>query len=333
MASRCFGVMPPKAMFGRSWCYIHIQWMTLYSVGARAYSGTADGPIKALMADQITIGGNLSKAYHDEVRHYTAAKYQSQGSWVAVTQQGATYDLSVSANTSMLIDDGLLLNHALGAGKDTVLAKDLVFRHIDGGLGWDTFVLHRDFSGGVFTLSDCVSNARGVSGDAMADARVNAHGYHRLMGFEKLDFSQSTAKQSITIHAMDVDQLAEKNLVGDPNRAANTSNLYALLGANDHMVANGFANFTRGYWQDVDGLVYDRRYTQVGGSVGAGDTANLFVRGGDDAPEFGNTSTAATYTLAGASTTLNFAFNETMEVRALTANQFTVNGVEATGPP
>jgi hypothetical protein len=27
MASRCFGVMPPKAMFGRSWLYIYIQWV------------------------------------------------------------------------------------------------------------------------------------------------------------------------------------------------------------------------------------------------------------------------------------------------------------------
>ena len=211
-----------------------------------------------------------------------------------------------------------------GAGNDTVRSKDLAFRHIDGGLGFDTFALHSAFTGGVFTLTDYVSNARGTSGDSTADTRVNTNGYHRLMGFEKLDFSQSTAKQTITIAAVDVDQLAEKNLVGDPNRAANTSNLYAVLGANDYVVANGFSNFTRGYWKDADGVVYDRKYSQTGGSVGAGETANLFVRGGDDAPEFGNTATAGSYTVGAGSTTLSFAFNETMEVRALTVSNFNI---------
>lgn len=31
MANRCLGVMPPKAMFGRSWLYIRIQ-LVAYSL-------------------------------------------------------------------------------------------------------------------------------------------------------------------------------------------------------------------------------------------------------------------------------------------------------------
>jgi Ca2+-binding RTX toxin-like protein len=162
------------------------------------------------------------------------------------------------------------------------------------------------------------------------DARVNANGYHKLSGFERLEFSQNTAKQTVTIAAADVDQLAEKNLVGDPNRAANTSNLYAELGSNDHLVATGFSNNTaptRGYWKDVNGVVYDRKYSltgSAGSAIGAGDTANLFVRGGDDAPELGNTSTAGSYSTSGGSTTLSLGFNETMVVNALTAGDFSI---------
>jgi Ca2+-binding RTX toxin-like protein len=156
------------------------------------------------------------------------------------------------------------------------------------------------------------------------DARVNANGYHKLLGFEKLDFSQSTAKQTVTIAAADVDQLAEKNLEGDPNRAANTSNLYAVLDSGDYLVPTGFGAVQRGYWKDPDGGVYDRKYSVTGGSIGASDTANLFVRGGDDAPEFGNSATSAIYSTDAGSTTLTFGFNETMSVQALTAANFSI---------
>jgi Ca2+-binding RTX toxin-like protein len=156
------------------------------------------------------------------------------------------------------------------------------------------------------------------------DARVNANGYHKLQGFEKLDFSQSTAKQTVTIAAADVDQLAEKNLEGDPNRAANTSNLYAVLGDNDYLVPTGFGAVTRGYWKDSVGVVYDRKYSLTGGSLGAGETANLFVRSGDDAGEFGYTATAGTYSQGAGSTTMSFSFSEAMEVRALGAGDFSL---------
>ena len=36
MASRCLGVMPPKAMFGRSWLYIHIQFVAYSRTSSRS---------------------------------------------------------------------------------------------------------------------------------------------------------------------------------------------------------------------------------------------------------------------------------------------------------
>lgn len=310
-------------------------------IGAKNSAVTAN-PATAMLGDQIVTARYLANAARMEIEAYTAAKYGT-GALISLRIDN-TYDLTVSTVSNQIIDERLDLVGRMsadvvttagadyvstGAGNDTVRVRDLAFRYIDGGLGFDTFALHSAFTEGVFNLSDYVSNARGISGGVSGtgnadDVRVNANGYHELLGFEKLDFSQSTAKQTITVVAADVDQLAEKNLLVDPNRAANTSNLYALLGSNDYLLANGFGSFSRGYWKDADGVVYDRRYSQTGGSVGAGDTANLYVRGGDDAPELGNTASAGSYMADGGSTTLSFAFNETMDVRALTANQFNI---------
>jgi hypothetical protein len=133
-----------------------------------------------------------------------------------------------------------------------VIAKDNDFRLIDGGRGFDTWALSSSGYTGTnsIVLADHVSNARGTGSDTAANTRVNANGYHKLSGFERLDFSQNTAKQTVTIAAADVDQLAEKNLAGDPQAAANTSNLYLGLGSNDHLIPTGFANTIpqRGYW-------------------------------------------------------------------------------------
>ena len=464
----------------------------------------------AQMGDQIAVPLYLTNANRLEVETYVAAKYRSQGAFKAVTAQAQSYDLTVSASGNTLIDDGLDLRNEwgtqadqaliagadvvwMGLGKDQVWAKDLGFRQVDGGLGFDTLALHSSFAGSSFILTDYVSNSRGIgsgngggifgrsssladwnklnstatssenaasapdgtqtadqlnlthlksafdyyrnyagllantsytfsvwvklgtaanlnvtvnngaasgtiAGDAVYDAingglstatwkridhtfttdsqgqvnvhlgavisaenanvqsagsvfiwgaelnltadlppvpstqqlvddlRVNTNGYHKLQGFERLDFSQSTAKQTVTIAAADVDQLAEKNLAGDPQAAVNTSNLYVELGSNDYLVASGFANTTpvRGFWKDANGLAYDRKYSLTGGIIGAGDTANLFVRGGDDAPEFGNTSTAGSYTVGGGITTVNLNFNELMEELAPTAGDFSI---------
>jgi Ca2+-binding RTX toxin-like protein len=163
------------------------------------------------------------------------------------------------------------------------------------------------------------------------DLRVNTNGYHKLQGFEHLDFSQSTAKQTVTIAAADVDQLAEKNLAGDPQAAANTSNLYVELGSNDYLVASGFANTTavRGFWKDANGVAYDRKYSLTGGAIGAGDTANLFVRGGDDAPQvvdaIVNYAAGSAFNNGVSSTTVGLTCDEAMSGLSLTASQFSIS--------
>jgi Ca2+-binding RTX toxin-like protein len=214
-----------------------------------------------------------------------------------------------------------------GGGNDKLLAKDLNFRTLDGGAGWDTFAMHSSYTGGTFVLADYVSNARGVSGGITgngnaADIRVNANGFHKLLGFEQLDFSQSTAKQTVTIAAADVDQLAGKNTAGDPQAASNTSNLYVVLGANDYLMTTGLGSVAYGYWLDNNGMAYDRKYTVTGGTVGTNDTANLFVRHGDDAPDFGFTSTTATYAVNNNVTSFSFTLGEDMMPATLAKGDF-----------
>jgi Ca2+-binding RTX toxin-like protein len=156
------------------------------------------------------------------------------------------------------------------------------------------------------------------------DARVNSNGFHKLQGFEQLDFSQNTDKQTVTIAAADVDQLAEKNLAGDPQAAANTSNLYVELGSNDYLAPTGFGAVQYGYWKDTIGTVYDRKYSVTGGSLGASDTANLFVRYGDDAVDFSLASAPGSYSVSGNVSTLVLNFGETMQTGSLSASDFSL---------
>jgi hypothetical protein len=325
-----------------------------FMIGATRYNnGEITQALSAQYGDQIYAKGLLSFNQMMEVNVYLLKKYGGMGS-VTSYREDRNYDLAIQQTNGVLIDDILEVGDRVGndivvtagadfvntrAGNDKVYIKDLAFRHIDGGLGFDIFALHSQFTGGVFNLTDYVSNARGISGGLSGsgnadDIRVNANGYHKLLGFEQLDFSISEAKQTITIAAADADQLAEKNLAGDPNKGVNTSNLYALLGSNDRLVATGFSTQTRGFWKDINGLTYDRRFSQTGGTViGQSDTANLFVRGGDDAPEFGTTQASGSYSVAGSTTTLSFAFNEAMAQRSLTASDFSITHSGGTTVP
>lgn len=171
---------------------------------------------------------------------------------------------------------------------------------------------------------DRVSNARGDSGSASDNQRVNAAGYHGLFGFEKLDFASNVNRQFITISAADVDQLAEKNATGDPQASSHTSNLYVVLDSNDYLDAGaGFAHTPAyGYWLDGHSDAYDRRYTS---SVG-GDTVNLFVRGSDDSPDFARSLTTASFN----ATRLTIDFNEPLSsATALNPSEFYGAGVNS----
>jgi Ca2+-binding RTX toxin-like protein len=157
-----------------------------------------------------------------------------------------------------------------GAGNDNVIIKDLAFRSIDGGTGLDTLAISNDYVGtsSIF-LADFVSNARGMSGDTGADARVNAAGYHKLLGFEKLDLRQEggtlNLRQVLTATAADVDQLSEINT------------LEVLMGTSDVLTATGFTNKERGVFS-YNNSWYDTRYT----ATVSDQSVTMYSRGGDE---------------------------------------------------
>ena len=309
-------------------------------LGAQNTSGS-NRLSNAQQGDQIAVPLYLSNANRLEVEAYVAAKYRSQGSVKTVTALAQSYDLSGSDVAGVLLDDVLDLRTSLGVdadtvtlagadmvwtglGQDKVTLKNLNFRQVDGGQGFDSLTLDSSVTASTFILTDYVSNARGTSAVTADDNRVNANGYHKLQGFEKLDFSLSTTKQVVTIAAVDVDQLADKNLAGDPQAAAGTSNLYAVLGANDYITPTGFTGnggvVERGYWLDSKGTAYDRKYTATVGT----NTANLFVRHGDDAPDFGFTATVGTYAVNSNVTSLSFTLGEDMTAVTLTPADFSL---------
>jgi len=245
------------------------------------------------MGDTVLLNGATTAAWRQEVDTYIAQKYATIGKAVTATSTAtvngvstpSVYDLSAGASAQVLIDQ--VLNRqtagtsgdtvltagadwvATGAGDDTVYVKDLSFRSIDGGQGNDTLALDSSYStAGSMVLADFVSNARGMSGGLAtpnsADVRVNAAGYHKLLGFEKIDLSQSTAAQALTVDAADVNQLSDTNTLG------------VVLGSNDSITATGFtgASPTWGYY-NFNGVAYDQLW-----SVGSGaNTYSLYARG------------------------------------------------------
>ena len=252
--------------------------------------GSNDGT--GILGDQIDVTALTKLAYQQEIGAYLAAKYQSTGSVVArnAVLTNTSYDLSLSNVPGTLIDQSLQLNDARSndtvlvagadyvnsaAGDDVVKIKDLAFRHLDGGQGSDTLMLAPGFTGrSVIVLADMVSNYRGLSGSPAADNRVNDAGYHRLLGFEKIDLVQdgetSNRRQVLTVSASDVNALSE------------TNTLALRLGQEDVVKATGFANNqgVSGIYQ-VNGSWYDNRYTQTV----AGQSVNLYTSGGDRLPE------------------------------------------------
>jgi hypothetical protein len=271
-----------------------------------------------LLGDQISVSVATGDAYNQEVASYLAAKYQSTGSVVArnAVLTNTTYNLSLSAVPGTLIDQALILVDAVssdtvttagadyvntGAGNDTVLIKDLAFRHIDGGQGYDTLKLAAGFTGTTsFTLADFISNFRGMSNtgqpdiDKVNNQRVNDAGYHRLLGFEKLDFVQEgetlNRRQIVTVSASDVNLLSE------------TNTLEFNLGREDVILPVGFSTAEYGIFQ-VNGNYYDRQFTQ---SV-AGQTVNLYTSGGDRVPE------VVSFKTVGALNQIQFAFDHAMK--------------------
>jgi len=154
---------------------------------------------------------------------------------------------------------------ATGAGDDTVYPRDMNFRSIDGGQGYDSLRLGSGNTTQTMVLADHVSNARGNGADATANARVNAAGYHKLSGFEQLVLSESPTAQALTVDAADVNQLSDSNTLG------------VVLGSNDSMTTTGFDNSNASTWgyYSFNSVVYEQRWIKVDGS----NTYTLYARG------------------------------------------------------
>lgn len=246
-----------------------------------------------ILGDQIDITVATGLAYQQEIGAYLASKFQSTGSVVArnAVLTNTNYDLTVSNVPGTLIDETLMLNDIVSsdtvlvggadyvntaAGNDVVKIKDLAFRHIDGGLGYDTLMLAPGFTGhSTIVLADMASNYRGLSAtDTTGNQRVNDAGYHRLAGFEKIDLVQDgeteNRRQIVTVSASDVNSLSE------------TNTLELRLGQEDVVKGTGFADNlgVDGVYQ-VNGTWYDHKYTQTV----AGQAVTLYTDGGDRMPE------------------------------------------------
>jgi hypothetical protein len=235
-----------------------------------------------VMGDQILASGSLGVAQAAEINAYLAWKYAAIGAQ-AVLRSDNVYNLTTSAIQGTLIDDRLDLTSRVsadtvttagadyvqtGQGNDTIISRDLAFRTLDGGLGRDVWALHADYSDrSSIVLADFVSNSRGMSGNVVADTRVNAAGFHKLQGFEVIDISTSTARQVLTVDAEDVNQLSE------------TNTLEVKLGANDVLNVNGMGSAQRGAFKINDNW-YDRYYTTV---TAGGQNLSLYSAGGDQA--------------------------------------------------
>lgn len=267
---------------------------TVTSSGANGYFGiygnidSGATRYRGQFGDFVAATSALGNAAAQEINAYLAQKYQSAGTPVTSTSTAvlsgvstaSVYDLSNAGTTFMdqTLDLRAQLNSpgykvltagtdwvATGAGADTVNIKDFNFRSIDAGSGNDSLVLDSSYTtAGSVVLADYVSNARGTGSDSAANTRVNAAGYHKLMGFEKIDFSQSTAAQALTVAAADVNQLSDSNSLG------------VVLGSNDSISATGFSSSTPtwGYYS-FNGVVYDQQWTATVSS----QSVTLYARG------------------------------------------------------
>lgn len=307
---------------------------SLYTAVAKyalIFGGSEDGAgtsfagqsVTALMADQIAFNIAITNAQRFEVGTYLAAKYESTGSVIKPTQVGGVYNLSIKSGIS-LIDEMLQLQLSAlgigadtvttagadyvntGAGNDTVKVKDLAFRTLDGGLGRDTWALDAAYLGSSqIILADFVSNSRGVGSDVSANSRVNAAGFHKLQGFERLDLSVSSGRQVLTLAVDDVNQLSD------------TNTLEVKLGKNDVLLTTGFGTSERGAYR-LNASWYDTSYSA---STADGQTMTLYSSGGNQ------TTTLSTAKWTSGNQLLQLGLDHAMITGTLLAGDFTYAGL------
>jgi large repetitive protein len=279
-----------------------------------------------LIGDTILVTGIIGQAYRQEIDTYTSQKFQSAGQTVAAKGVSVAYDLSLSSTNSTLLDEVLDLTVTAqgvgtdtvitagtdyvnaGSGDDTIIVKDLQFRSLDGGLGRDTLALHADYVGSsIFALADFVSNARGVSADALANERVNVAGYHKLLGLEAINLATNAQRQVMTVAAADVNQLSETNV------------LEVTLGVNDVLLTQGFGVAQQGIFKYQDEW-YDHRYS----ATASGQALTLFSTGGDQQASVGS------FKLGAGGSFLQLNFDHAMSSSAsVNLGQFDIRGLGA----
>jgi hypothetical protein len=268
---------------------------TRLRIGADANQANISFTWQGYISDTIWLNYKATDALMQEVQVYLSAKYGASGA-LTTRVNNNTYDLSVSANNSLLLDDRLMLADVAtddtivtagadyviaGQGKDKVQIKDLSFRTLDGGFGADTLQLAATYNGtSSIILADFVSNARGMSNDVTANTRVNAAGFHKLQGFEAIDLSTSSARQVLTVTATDVNQLSDSNT------------LEVQLGLNDVLVASGFTSNTRGTYSYNNNWYDQKAIGTVDGQI-----VTLYSRSGDQAADINSFKKVGTSSL------------------------------------
>jgi hypothetical protein len=273
---------------------------TVTSTGANGYFGiygnidSGNTRYKGQFGDFVAAASALGNAAAQEINTYLVIKYQSAVTLVTSTTStlvsaynafgGETvpaYDLRTSTNASVLVDQILDLRStaasndtvlvsgadwvATGVGNDRIYAKDMNFRSIDGGQGYDSLIFGTYNSSASIVLADYVSNARGNGSVSAANARVNAAGYHKLSGIEQIDVNfASSVTHAITVDALDVNQLSDSNTLG------------VVVGRSDSISATGFSSSTPtwGYYS-FNGVVYDQQWT----GTSSGQAVTLYARG------------------------------------------------------
>lgn len=209
--------------------------------------------------DIVWSSKKLTKAEQQEIETYLAAKWEIEG--IAVTSDGAAWNMTTSAVSTVLIDQRAVtgggsdtINVAgsdyvrAGGGDDTVIISDFNFRQLDAGVGADTLALSGTLSAENINLSDYVSKARS-----------NADGWHKLFGFEKIDLSTSASAQTMQLTAKDIDQLSD------------TKVLEVNLGHDDTLILD--SSFFRVNNAVYNGTIYTDAYKATVGS----DEVRLYV--------------------------------------------------------
>jgi large repetitive protein len=294
-----------------------VSIISAWTKGASAAT-SADNAVQApdgtTTADQMTLT-NTTTTY-DYYRTYlglTANTSYTFSIWVKLgtaTNFDITLDNSATAGTiagdkSYTATDGLSTSTWKRIDHTFTTDSQGAVNVIIGGVGTNQTTAYTQSAGSVFVwgaemnLTSALPSVP-TSQQFQDDARVTNNGFHKLQGFEVLDFSQSTAQQAVTIAADDVNQLSEDNKLWV--KLGTTDGTTGASSVSDTLTPTGFTGSSAawGYFThtETDGttVVYDRKWTGTSGS----QSVELYASGG----KFTKTDTGSLFNSAPGSDTL-----------------------------